>query len=566
NVFTVQVDATGGSDTATLNITVDALNLPPAFITDPINEINATVGSAYSSTLADDASDPESDPMTFAKVSGPTWLNVAANGTLSGTPGAGDVGANVFTVQVDAIGGSDTATLNITVDALNLPPAFITDPVFESNAMEDVAYSSTLADDASDPESDPMTFSKVSGPAWLNVAANGALSGTPGAGDVGLNSFTVQVDATGGSDTAVLQITIDAAGGPVADFAQSEFTALGSVTGGSIADTVSNDDVYEVLTEAQSGGKPSKRRSHLEHTWTFNVTGGEVVTFYIEAHHDANSEGDDFTFSYSTDNVNFTDMVTVTKTADENTAQFYSLPGSLSGTVYVKVVDTDRTQGNSATDSLYVDAIFITSETSSTPPGAASNPAPANGATGVSTAPTLTWTAGMLASSHDVYFGINPTPGAGEFQGNQSGTSFSPGTLAISTTYYWAVDEVNGAGRTLGPVWSFTTGSGTPEMHVSSIVLGTRRAGKNYRGVATVTIVNSGTGQPVSGATVQGDFTGVFSESNSGVTDGIGESVLTTSGKQRLPFSFTFTVTDVTASGYTYNPANNVETSDSGSF
>jgi hypothetical protein len=55
--------------------------------------------------------------MTFSKVSGRAWLSVAPNGDLSGTPGAGDAGANAFTVQVDATGGSDTATLNITVYA-----------------------------------------------------------------------------------------------------------------------------------------------------------------------------------------------------------------------------------------------------------------------------------------------------------------------------------------------------------------------------------------------------------------------------------------------------------------
>ncbi|MBT8046017.1 MAG: hypothetical protein KJN67_02510, partial [Pontiella sp.] len=128
-------------------------------------------------------------------------------------PGAGDVGANVFTVQVDATGGSDTATLNITVDTapVNQAPAFTVDPINEINATEDAAYSSSIADDASDPESDPMPFSKVSGPAWLSVASDGSLSGTPGAGDVGANVFTVQVDATGGSDTATLTITVDAA-------------------------------------------------------------------------------------------------------------------------------------------------------------------------------------------------------------------------------------------------------------------------------------------------------------------------------------------------------------------
>jgi hypothetical protein len=56
------------------------------------------------------------DTLTYSKLSGPVWLSVVTNGTLSGTPGAADVGTNVFTVKVtDAAAAFDTATLNIVV-------------------------------------------------------------------------------------------------------------------------------------------------------------------------------------------------------------------------------------------------------------------------------------------------------------------------------------------------------------------------------------------------------------------------------------------------------------------
>ena len=54
--------------------------------------------------------------MTFAKVSGPAWLAVATDGTLSGTPAVADIGANVFTVSLaDTNGWASTATMSITV-------------------------------------------------------------------------------------------------------------------------------------------------------------------------------------------------------------------------------------------------------------------------------------------------------------------------------------------------------------------------------------------------------------------------------------------------------------------
>lgn len=96
----------------------------------------------------------------------------------------------------------------------NNSPSFTSDPISGSNATENASYSGSIAGSATDPDSDPLTYSKTSGPSWLSVASNGALSGTPGSGDVGANSFGVQVDdGNGGSDTATLNITVDADGG-----------------------------------------------------------------------------------------------------------------------------------------------------------------------------------------------------------------------------------------------------------------------------------------------------------------------------------------------------------------
>lgn len=100
-----------------------ATNNPPEFTSDPITKPNVTQGQAYSGSIGSNASDPDSDPMTFAKTSGPTWLSVALNGALTGTPAAANVGTNTFTVSVsDGRGGSDSATLQITVLATEMAP------------------------------------------------------------------------------------------------------------------------------------------------------------------------------------------------------------------------------------------------------------------------------------------------------------------------------------------------------------------------------------------------------------------------------------------------------------
>jgi len=87
-------------------------------------------------------------------------------------------------------------------------------------------------------------------------------------------------------------------------------------------------------------------------------------------------------------------------------------------------------------------------------PGQAGNISPLNGAINVDPNADLSWSAGTGAASHDVYFGTsNPPP----FVHNQIATAFAPGTMAIGTTYYWRIDEINPWGATIGMIWSFKT-------------------------------------------------------------------------------------------------------------
>lgn len=91
-------------------------NWPPTFARNPFSEPDITAGQTYSATLATNASDLNGDNITFSKVSGPAWLNVAANGTLSGTPLSNDVGTNSFVVSATDPGNLfSVATMNITV-------------------------------------------------------------------------------------------------------------------------------------------------------------------------------------------------------------------------------------------------------------------------------------------------------------------------------------------------------------------------------------------------------------------------------------------------------------------
>ena len=127
-------------------------------------------------------------------------------------------------------------------------------------------------------------------------------------------------------------------------------------------------------------------------------------------------------------------------------------PGTMEyDTTYYWRIDEKNEVGTTTGDVWY----FTTAAGS--PPGQASNPDPCDTATGIDIDANLSWTAGSGATSHDVYFGTDSTPDSGEFQGNQTETTYEPGTTVYNTTYYWRIDEKNEYGTATGDVWSFTT-------------------------------------------------------------------------------------------------------------
>jgi 1-phosphatidylinositol phosphodiesterase len=97
--------------------TIEPANVAPAFTADPISA-SGLKDAPFSGALSASDADAGDTQLSYAKVAGPAWLQVASNGTLSGTPATANLGANGFVVRVTDAGGlSDEATLNITVAA-----------------------------------------------------------------------------------------------------------------------------------------------------------------------------------------------------------------------------------------------------------------------------------------------------------------------------------------------------------------------------------------------------------------------------------------------------------------
>jgi len=92
-------------------------------------------------------------------------------------------------------------------------------------------------------------------------------------------------------------------------------------------------------------------------------------------------------------------------------------------------------------------------------PNIPSNPNPANESTDVPLNKILSWTGGDPDGDtvrYDVYFGeTSPPP---KVVSNQTGTSYTPGTMTPLTTHYWKIVSWDSFGlSSVGPIWEFTT-------------------------------------------------------------------------------------------------------------
>ena len=128
--FVVTVaDGHGGGDTITVNVTVQHVNQPPVITeTGPAEVVMSENGSPMPFSLTLYAADPDGDTLTWAVSTTAGHGTASASGTgtsmaIAYTPLTNYYGMDSFAVQVaDSNGGSDTITVNVTINYVNQPP------------------------------------------------------------------------------------------------------------------------------------------------------------------------------------------------------------------------------------------------------------------------------------------------------------------------------------------------------------------------------------------------------------------------------------------------------------
>lgn len=91
---------------------------PPVFQADTLVKADGQVDAPYADSLADDVMYYDASMLIFSKISGPAWLTVGPDGSLSGTPLESDLGLNSFSIQAaDGINPPVQAALRVNVVA-----------------------------------------------------------------------------------------------------------------------------------------------------------------------------------------------------------------------------------------------------------------------------------------------------------------------------------------------------------------------------------------------------------------------------------------------------------------
>ena len=453
-------DGTANSNIATVTITVNPVNDAPVAVGDAYSTDEDTPLTVTAPGVLGNDSDPDGDLLTAALGEGSTngTLSLGADGSFIYTPDVNFNGSDGFSYTIsDNNGGMETANVSVTVNAVNDPPTVsIVAPINGSSFTEGDSISFTGT--ANDIEDGNLTSS-------LSWSSN--LDGSIGTGSsfftsnlsVGTHIITAVV-----SDSDLLEgldyitITVTPATTTVDALANGEISVAGTVNGNYMS-TQYDDGDLESITERESGGKPQNRYSYLDHKWTFSVTPGNSVILYANAWAPLSSDDDVFIFSYSTDDETYVDMFAITATNDENIYQIYEFPNSTSGTVYIRITDTDRMPGNRTPDTIYVDHLHIqTALADGDPPSAPSELT----ATAISSSQIdLNWADNVNnESGFDVERSLDGLNWQQVGMTRENVIAFSDIGLIGNTTYYYRVRAVNAFGAS---EYSNTTNATTLE-------------------------------------------------------------------------------------------------------
>ena len=244
--FTYTITDGDLTSTATVSITVDAVNDAPIAENDSPTTQEDT--SVTVDVLIND-SDVDGDTLTIDSFTQPASGVVTQVGQqLAYDPQENFNGSDAFTYTITDGNSTSTATVSVTVDAVNDTPDAIDDLELTRQTLP---VTINVLDNDVDPDNDTLSIDSFAQPTNGVVTQDGqGLVYTPNQGFSGADSFTYTVSDGLLSDTATVNVTVESLtmeiSGPTLGVRNQplsyELTATGGVAGGSYAVSVDFGD------------------------------------------------------------------------------------------------------------------------------------------------------------------------------------------------------------------------------------------------------------------------------------------------------------------------------------
>lgn len=204
-------DSNNNTATAAITVTVSNVNSAPLATNDTRTTPEDT---PITIDVMSNDSDPDGDSIRIDSNDSPiSGTAVISGDSIIYTPNSGFTGTDIFDYTItDGNGGTQTATVTVTVEATNIPPIAVDDTA--STAFETPVIINVAAND-SDPDGTQTCVTGIaSNPknGYVNILTSGTeISYTPFDGFSGIDSFVYTAcDDDGGTATATVTVTVAA--------------------------------------------------------------------------------------------------------------------------------------------------------------------------------------------------------------------------------------------------------------------------------------------------------------------------------------------------------------------
>jgi VCBS repeat-containing protein len=282
-------DPSGLTGTATVNLTVTALNDAPVTTLDSITTAEDTPISI--NVIGNDFDVDLGDTITLNSVTQPQFGTTSINkdGTVLYTPNLDFNGNDQFTYKiVDSQGAFSIGTVSVTVTPINDAPIAIVD---NRSTFEDTAITINVISNDSDVEKDALTITSAatSSNGTVQIIGN-QIKYTPNANYNGNDSFTYTIkDPSGLTSTATVNMTViplnDAPLALADSISTNEDTAVAIdvLANDSDPDTILNGDTISIVSANNgSKGNVSIVANKILYTPKADANGIDTFTYTIK--------------------------------------------------------------------------------------------------------------------------------------------------------------------------------------------------------------------------------------------------------------------------------------------